>query len=107
MNLAECIAQLNAEHADKTVIAIDACLGQLTSVGVVMCGNGPIMPGAGVGKELPPVGEYFISGIVNVGGFMEYFVLQNTRLSLVVRMADDIAAAIVNVLPITEASAIA
>jgi len=30
-------------------------------------------------------------GVVNVGGFMEYFVLQNTRLSLVMRMADVIA----------------
>lgn len=30
-------------------------------------------------------------GIVNVGGFMEYFVLQNTRLSLVMRMAHVIA----------------
>ena len=32
-----------------------------------------------------------ISGIVNVGGFMEYVVLQNTRLSLVMNMANKIA----------------
>ncbi|MNN53765.1 hypothetical protein D3C81_1685430 [compost metagenome] len=32
-----------------------------------------------------------ITGIVNVGGFMEYLVLQNTRLSLVMNMADVIA----------------
>ena len=30
-------------------------------------------------------------GIANVGGFMEYFVLQNTRLNLVMKMADIIS----------------
>ncbi|MNJ05080.1 hypothetical protein D3C73_1661750 [compost metagenome] len=35
-----------------------------------------------------------ITGIVNVGGFMEYFVLQNTRLSLVMDLAELIAKAI-------------
>ncbi|MGB4008573.1 MAG: DUF1256 domain-containing protein, partial [Bacillota bacterium] len=39
-----------------------------------------------------------ITGIVNVGGFMEYLVLQNTRLSLVIRMAEAIAGGIVNYL---------
>ena len=48
-------------------------------------------PGAGVNKDLPPVGDIHLTGIVNVGGFMEYFVLQNTRLSIVFHMADVIA----------------
>jgi len=43
---------------------------------------------------LPPVGDMHITGIVNVGGFMEYFVLQNTRLSLVMKMSHIIAEAI-------------
>jgi hypothetical protein len=33
-------------------------------------------------------------GIVNVGGFMEYMILQNTRLSLVMKMAEIISAGI-------------
>ncbi|MFP3381143.1 DUF1256 domain-containing protein, partial [Bacillus sp. SIMBA_069] len=52
---------------------------------------GALKPGAGVGKELPPIGDASITGVVNVGGFMEYFVLQNTRLSLVMKMATQIA----------------
>jgi putative sporulation protein YyaC len=48
-----------------------------------------------VNKELPEVGELHITGIVNVAGFMEYFVLQNTRLGLVMKMADVIAASLV------------
>ncbi|MNH47263.1 hypothetical protein D3C79_1104160 [compost metagenome] len=34
--------------------------------------------------------------MVNVGGFMEYFVLQNTRLSLVVNMQETIGEGIVS-----------
>ncbi|MNE77605.1 hypothetical protein D3C80_1739330 [compost metagenome] len=47
------------------------------------------------------MGDISIYGIVNVGGFMEYMVLQNTRLSLVMRMADEIITAITQVLPTT------
>lgn len=46
-------------------------------------------------KELPEVGEIHLTGIVNVSGFMEFFVLQNTRLNLVMKMAKTIAEAIV------------
>ncbi|MDU5948577.1 MAG: spore protease YyaC, partial [Paenibacillus macerans] len=59
--------------------------------GSIQVVQGPLRPGAGVNKELPPVGDIHLTGIVNVGGFMEYFVLQNTRLSLVMRLADIIA----------------
>ena len=48
-------------------------------------------------KNLPEVGEVHITGIVNVAGFMEYFVLQNTRLSIVMKMADIISRSIQSV----------
>ncbi len=73
------------------IIAIDACLGKLDHVGSVMVGRGSLKPGAAVNKELPAVGDAYITGIVNVGGFMEHMVLQSTRLSLVMKMADTIA----------------
>lgn len=91
MNLKDTLAQIQSEYNNPFIIAIDACLGQLTSVGCIQIGSGPVKPGAGVNKELPPVGDMHITGIVNVGGFMEYFVLQNTRLSLVMNMAEVIA----------------
>lgn len=91
MNLNDTISTIYQHYSNPFVIAIDACLGQLTSVGCIQIGDGPVKPGAGVNKELPPVGNMHITGIVNVGGFMEYFVLQNTRLSLVMSMADIIA----------------
>lgn len=91
VNLQETIDEIKQNYQDPFVIAVDACLGQLSSVGLVTLGNGPLRPGAGVNKVLPEVGNIHLTGIVNVGGFMEYFVLQNTRLSVVMRMADCIA----------------
>lgn len=98
VNLQERTSEIN--KSSKTIIAIDACLGQLSSVGRFQVGKGPIRPGAGVNKDLGEHGDYHITGIVNVGGFMEYFVLQNTRLSLVIDMAEKITEAIQTVFPL-------
>lgn len=87
-NLNEVIKEINQTHPDAMIIAIDACLGHLENVGYINIGNGSLQPGAGVNKDLPRVGSIYVTGIVNVGGFMEYLVLQNTRLNLVMRMAD-------------------
>lgn len=91
MNLDETLIEINRRFHKPFIIGIDACLGQVSSVGCIQVGVGPVRPGAGVNKDLPPVGDIHLTGIVNVGGFMEYFVLQNTRLHLVMRMADIIS----------------
>lgn len=76
------------------IIAIDACLGNIDRVGYIAINEGPLKPGAGVNKDLPAVGDISITGIVNLGGYMEYLVLQNTRLSLVMKMADTLVKSI-------------
>lgn len=91
LNLSEKLAEIKAKHINPFIIGIDACLGRLKSVGVIQIGSGPVKPGSGVNKDLPAVGDIHITGIVNVSGFMEYFVLQNTRLHLVMEMAKTIA----------------
>ncbi|WP_251554413.1 spore protease YyaC [Neobacillus muris] len=91
VNLAEKLAEIQTKHIDPFIIGVDACLGRIKNVGMIQVGMGPVKPGAGVNKELPAVGELHITGIVNVSGFMEFFVLQNTRLNLVMRMAKTIA----------------
>ena len=90
-NLRELLPEIEAEQRTGIVLAVDACLGRAENVGSVCVKPGPLKPGTGVNKTLPEVGLFHIVGVVNVGGFMEYFVLQNTRLSLVMRMADLIA----------------
>jgi len=91
LNLSDTLEHVKQQFANPYIIGIDACLGQASSVGCIQAGLGPVRPGAGVNKELPPVGDMHITGVVNVGGFMEYFVLQNTRLHLVISMSDIIA----------------
>lgn len=91
LNLAEKITEIQTKHLNPFIIGIDACLGRLKSIGVIQIGYGPVKPGSGVNKELPDVGDIHITGIVNVSGFMEYFVLQNTRLHLVMEMAKTIS----------------
>jgi putative sporulation protein YyaC len=91
VNLEEKLKMIETEHPGAFVIGVDACLGRLNHVGMVSINEGPVKPGAGVNKQLPSVGHMHITGIVNVSGFMEYFVLQNTRLSIVMKMADLIA----------------
>ncbi|MDR6225381.1 spore protease YyaC [Desmospora profundinema] len=94
VNLQSTLNKMKRELKNPRVIAVDACLGQLSSVGWIQVGNGPLKPGAGVNKQLPEVGQVHITGIVNVAGFMEYFVLQNTRLSIVMKMAQIISNAV-------------
>lgn len=90
-NLQETIDRIEGQYRQPFILALDACLGRPESVGQITVANGALKPGAGVNKTLPAVGQLHVTGIVNVGGFMEYFVLQNTRLSLVMRMARIVA----------------
>lgn len=90
-NLREMVEWLETKYERPLMVAIDACLGRPDSVGNVTVGQGPLRPGAGVNKNLPAVGTIHVTGVVNVGGFMEYFVLQNTRLSLVMQMSRTVA----------------
>ncbi|MFA7467322.1 MAG: spore protease YyaC [Desulfotomaculaceae bacterium] len=86
-NLQEYIDTIKQTFNNPFIVAIDACLGSTENVGYINICDGPLQPGAGVNKSLPPVGDIYITGIVNVGGFMEYLVLQNTRLNLVMKMS--------------------
>ncbi|MGI6365710.1 MAG: spore protease YyaC [Bacillota bacterium] len=103
-NLAQTLEQIQEKPPGWTV-AIDASLGNIDGVGTVNIGAGSLQPGAGVNKNLPQVGDVYITGVVNVGGFMEYFVLQNTRLSLVVKMAEVICAGLLAAFSVPEVKA--
>lgn len=90
-NLRETLEKINKEIPNNFIIAVDACLGTHGNIGYITVGNGPLKPGAGLKKELPETGDIHITGIVNYGGFMDFMVLQNTRLSLVMKMSETIA----------------
>lgn len=94
LNLKERLALIQKRHHQPFILAVDACLGKATSVGSVVLGRGSLSPGSALKKDLPDVGDLHISGMVNVSGFMEHVVLQNTRLHVVMQMAAKVAAAL-------------
>ncbi len=93
-NLESTILSVNKDYRDPLILAIDSSLGKQDRIGYLSIKNSPLKPGAGVNKTLSPVGDISITGIVNIGGMMEYMVLQNTRLSIVMNMADIITKSI-------------
>jgi len=86
-NLNDKLKSIQNKYHNPFIIAIDACLGKSSSVGYIIANKGPLKPGAALNKSLPQFGDVHITGVVNIGGFMEYSVLQNTRLSIVKDMA--------------------
>ncbi|MDA8441024.1 MAG: spore protease YyaC [Peptococcaceae bacterium] len=96
-NLTDYVAKLGPE---SFVLAIDACLGSLNSIGQINFKHGSLVPGAGVGKKLDSVGDASITMTVNVAGFMENLVLANTRLALVYAGAQTTALGIYRALSI-------
>lgn len=90
-NLEEKLKFIYSKHKQPFVIAIDACLGKVKSIGTIIAKQGPIQPGAALNKQLPGVGDIHLSAVVNISGFMEYMVLQNTRLHIVMQLARKIS----------------
>lgn len=90
-NIAYMLNEIKSKFQNPYIIAIDSCLGSLNNIGKVFIQKKPLIPGLALNKELPPVGEMSITGIVNVSGSFEFLVLQNTRLNTVMNLADSIS----------------
>jgi len=84
------------------VIAIDACLGKMENIEKIEIIKGQLEPGKGVNKQLTNFGDLTITYNVNVSGYMEYQILQNTRLSRVLKGAKICANVISEVVKIME-----
>lgn len=93
-NLHDTISEIKNTYQNPFIIAIDASLGKSQHVGYITLGQGPLKPGAGVDKDLPDVGDLFITGIVNFSGFLDHMLLQTTRLNVVMSLADHICTGI-------------
>lgn len=91
VNLTQMLERIHHSFNNPYIIAIDACLGNVQNVGKVFIDEKPLSPGLAVNKDLPPVGNMSITGIVNISGNLEFMVLQNTRLYTVMALADCIS----------------
>jgi len=94
VNLEETMEQIRFCYPRHVVVAVDASIGRREHIGYITMGLGSLKPGLGVRKDLGAVGDIFITGIVGSGGAWEPLLLQNTRLSVVMTLADSICAGI-------------
>lgn len=63
LNFQDTCREIKKRHQKPFIIAIDAALGNSTQSGYVLLKKGPLHPGKGVGKKLPPIGHLQITGV--------------------------------------------
>jgi putative sporulation protein YyaC len=91
LNIYESIENIKNIHPNGNFLAIDACLGSKSSIGNIQIRKGPILPGKGVGKKLPQIGNYSIVGIVDKIDENNRFSFNNVRLSFILELAEMIS----------------
>jgi len=94
LNLEPALQSIYRNYPNPLVIAVDAGLGRREKVGFLSIKKGALAPGMALKKQLPRVGDIHLVGTVNVSGFCEHLVLQNTRLFIVHKMAEAAARAL-------------
>lgn len=63
LNFRHIYSEIKKQHQKPFIIAIDAALGNPVQSGYILLKKGPLHPGKGVGKKLPPIGDVQITGI--------------------------------------------
>lgn len=90
-NITSIYSKIKKTYINPYIVAIDACLSSIENVGHIITDSNPILPGSAVNKSLPPIGDLSITGVVNISTSFDFLLLQNTRLSQVIRLANSIS----------------
>lgn len=96
LNIDKRLYEITRQHKNACIIGIDACLGEIKSIGEIHTRDYPIHPGKGVGKTLPDVGQASIIGIVDSSDNADFFSSRSIRLALVLDMAKVVAKGIIH-----------
>ena len=91
LNLSGTLHSIYKNHPDRLLIAVDASLGTQKHQGYVTVAHGSLSPGAGVNKTLESAGDISITGIVNINNRFSHLMLQTTRISIVMMLAECIS----------------
>ena len=91
LNLSDTLHSIYKNHPDRLLIAVDASLGTQKLQGYVTVAHGSLSPGAGVNKTLESAGDISITGIVNINNRFSHLMLQTTRISIVMMLAECIS----------------
>lgn len=95
LNLKNKLEEIQLSHPNSYIIGIDACLGDMPSIGEIHVRDYPIRPGKGVGKTLPNVGDLSIVGIVDSSKNSDMFTSANIRLNFIFEMAHVISMSLI------------
>lgn len=99
VNLAQTISHIYSHLKNPYLVAIDAALGSRNHIGAVTLASGSLLPGIGVNKQLPSVGDVHITGIVNtLDCDNRNRILQTTHLSTVVDLSTFVSRGILQAL---------
>lgn len=91
VNLVDILNKINSSFNNPFIIGVDASLGSVQHIGKIFIEDLPLHPGLALDKDLPEVGEMNIKGVVNISGSLDFMMLQNTRLFVVMSLADCIS----------------
>ncbi len=65
-NMIQGITTLERLNRGRTIIAVDASVGNEDEIGLLQMRPGSLMPGRALAKKLPPVGDYTLTGVVDI-----------------------------------------
>ena len=65
-NLLTGLKQARHDHTGKMMVAIDASVGNEEEIGLIQLRQGSLVPGRAFAKNLPAVGQFAITGVVDV-----------------------------------------
>ncbi len=87
LNIEKKLKELKKAYPISNIIGIDACIGDVDSVGEIQARDCPVHPGKGVGKSLPKIGDTSIIGIVDSNSNNDLFTSNTIRLSFISDMS--------------------
>jgi putative sporulation protein YyaC len=97
-NLDACGDFINIVHKESKIIVIDAAMGSAADLGKIKYGKGKIQPGAALNKNISPIGDFYIMGVVSRShendALKNAAALAGVSLNIVFKMAETIASAL-------------
>jgi len=87
LNIQKQLAAVKQRHPNAYTIAVDASVGRFFKIGTLQFVEEPLVPGLGLGKDLPPVGHVHFKGIVNNHDALNPKVMEHGSLTFVNEMA--------------------
>ncbi len=78
-NLVKEMQAIRRNHPGSLELAIDASVGEADEIGMLQFQQGSLIPGKALAKNLPAVGDYSLTGVVDIRSSTRSGVTENKR----------------------------